>query len=1501
MTVVEAVPQHPVEPVSWGQQSLWFLNRLEPDAATYNVPVVYRFRGSVDEEALHCALVDVVRRHEPLRTVFHSTPRGVEPRVLTEVEFPFDVVEPSEAALEALLDRESRLPFDLETGPLLRAVFVRTGDEPLLLIVLQHICSDGWSLDVLDRELAEAYRARLEGRPAVLPALPARYADFARAQRFGDYGDRVAELTSRLRGAPELIALPTDRARPVAQTSNGATLSFRLAAPTTAGVRRLAARAGVTAYTTLLAAFGVLLHRYTGSDDIVVGTPATLRDRPEWEDLVGYFVNVVPLRFAVRPRSTFQELLGHVGEVARGTFTHQDVPLELLVDRLGRDRSAGHPPVVQVLFGLHEDSAAITFGTAEASRSVRPNGTAKFDLTWSVYDNGELRAEVEFNTDLFDRSTVERMATHWQRLLRFAVERPDTPVVDLPVLTVAEERVARPHEPRPRAERDLLHQRFARAATQFADRIAVQCGDVVLTYRELDFRSNRLARHLRALGVGPGDRVGLRLDRGTAVVESVLAVLKTGAAYVPLDLAWPAARAGFVLADAGVRVLVTDQPDLRGGDLVVVDLDADADAIGRRQAAGPAVDGEPGGSAYVIYTSGSTGQPKGVQVSHGNVLALVDSGLPHFGPTEHDVWTLLHSYAFDVSVWEMWGALLHGGRLVVVPFDVSRSPEELATLLADESVTMLSLTPSALDQLTAELRAAERPMPALRWVMLAGEQLTPGAVEQWFALPGLRAPLCNLYGTTETTVHATTYDVVGSAARFSASWIGRPMPHLSAIVLDPSLGICPVGVPGEVYVGGYGLADGYLNRPGLTAERFVPNPFSAVRGARLYRTGDIARLRADGTLESMGRRDDQVKIRGFRIELGDVEAAVRQHPAVGRCVVVVRQLPGGHRSLAAYATPQGDAALEPAALRDHLKLVLPAYMVPATIDVLDTLPSTPNGKVDKGALPEPRHRARRSGERDRSATEAERILAEAWQEVLGVAEVGRRDNFFHLGGDSIRTVQVAASLRERGWYLPVAALFATPTIVETAASLTRLDVGRTGTSAFDVLGAADVATVRERWPDAVDAYPMASMQLAMVYHMELEGDTRAYHNVNSYLVSSRLDETAFRRAAADVVDRHPVLRSSLHIAGFSEPVQVVHREAPGPVRFEDLGGLDGPERDAAVVEVFERERDTPFDLARAPLLRITVQRLTDSTFQLTVAEHHAVVDGWSLTSLVTELLERHAGLSRNLAAPPSPRPRSTFRDFVARERAAVSSEASIDFWRRKAVGADGSLLLPARGESGPHVVEEVLPARFADLLEAAARRTGTTAKSVAFAAHTAALAALTGRTRVTTGLSVNGRLDEVDGVDACGLFLNTVPVSAELSGRTWAQLVHDLHREEVDLFPHRRVPAAQIVRLMPSRRLDSDFVFLRFHSLGRLTGEAGRIVDDRVGCEPTMRHEPTNFPLAVGLVQDPITNRLLLSVEHRLDVVSRETGARFAEWYASALRLLAAEPDAECERWLATA
>ncbi|MBT2491922.1 amino acid adenylation domain-containing protein [Streptomyces sp. ISL-96] len=1473
--------------LSHGQQQMWFLNRLEPDSPEYLVPLALRLRGPLDVPALARAWDRFLARHEILRTRYVW--EGTEPVQVIDpvrpVELPVEDLSrlagtEREAAVRERIARASKRPVDLEREWPVRGRLLRcAADEHVLIVVVHHIACDAWSAHLFAQDISALYAAGPEDGPEPLTFQYADYAAWEREQLAGEGGQRHLEYWRQQLAGLTQLALPTDRPRPAVRDHRGDSVVRDLSDELADAVRDLAKRHETTPFTVLLTAFQALLARYTGADDIAVGTLLSTRNRPEWQSLFGYGINSLVLRGRLDGDPAFDELLSATRATVLDAFEHQDVPFPQLVTELEPERDQSRTPLFQVLFTLREETVDDYRLPGVSMTGIPPaEPPARFDLSLVMNEgrDGALSARLEFATALFDRATAERMVSHFVRLLAAAVARPETRLSRVEILGPDERALLAggPEIEWPVTRR--VHELFEEQVGRTPDAGAVTFGGRTLSYAELNARANRVAHLLRAKGVGPEDLVGLCLERDGELLPALLGVLKAGAAYLPLDPANPADRLAYIVRDAGARVVLSTSAVagvLQGryeGELVL--LDRDAGLIAAQPDNDPAVGGSPQNLIYTIYTSGSTGKPKGVALTHENVARLMEAARRHLAYGESDVWSLFHSYAFDVSVFEMWGALLHGGRLVVVPFTVTRSPEEFLDLLVEEEVTVLSQTPSAFRALAAA--AGERQL-GLRAVVFAGEKLEASELKPWTDRLGLaRIALVNMYGITETTVHTTYHrlneqDLLAGAGNA----IGRPLGDLTVRLLDGHGELVPIGVPGEIHVGGPGVARGYLNRPELTAGRFVPDPFGPA-GARLYKSGDLARRLPDGSLEFLGRIDDQVKIRGFRIELGEIESALAGHPGVRDAVVVVRD-----ERLVAYVVPAGHAP-SLGELRAHLAASLPEYMIPAAFVPLDALPLTTNGKLDKRALPAPGQDVLGSGRAYVAPrTVVEEHIAEVWQEVLGLDRVSVEDGFFDLGGDSIRAVALVGALRAAGLDVAVRDIFDHRTI----AGLAGLVAGRgravvqAAVEPFELLADGD----RERLPaELADAYPMSQTQIGMVVDMLAHDRHSNYQNVASSRMRDDVsfDLDALRAAAAVVVERHDVLRTSFDLKSSSVPVQLVHPTAEIPVMVRDLRGLDAKEVERSLGAFHTEEKARLFHLAEPPLLRLTAH-LVDGGWWLSVTEFHGIVEGWSYHSLVQELLACYRRLREGREPAPYTPPGVRFADSIAGELRALASDEDRAYWTRTIAGPQRFSLPEGWGEPDRPAEHFWVSVPFDDLedgLRALAAKAGASLKSVLVAAHGKVLSTLTDQREFTSGVVVLTRPEAVDADRIYGMHLNTVPLAFGRTARTWRQLVAQAFAREAELWPHRRFPMPEMQRLAGGRRLVD--VLINHVDFDRLESDAADL-------DSVMAPGTTEFDLAVTTISRRI------GLKTNTHALSRPNAARVAALYRSVLEAMASDPD----------
>ncbi len=1402
-------PVVPVErtdapPLSFAQERLWFLDRLQPESAFYNVPTAVRLAGALDAGALERALGEIVRRHEALRTTFPERDGAPVQEIAPFFGFALPVEdlaglgEPArEAEVRRRVAEDAARPFDLGAGPLFRVELLRLDEaEHVLLACMHHVVCDEWSVGVLFRELSALYAAYIRGEPSPLPEPAVQYADYAVWQRRVLRGEalerQVAYWRERLAGAPALLELPVDRPRPAVQAHRGAHERVELRRELLERLAALGRGEGATLFMTLLGAFQVLLSKYAASDDVVVGSPIAGRTRRETEGLIGFFVNTLVLRTDLAGGPSFRETLRRVRAATLGAYEHQEVPFERLVEELQPRRSLSHAPLFQVMFVL-EGAGPVGGGLpgVEAREVGTESGTSRFDLTLGMAAHpGGLGAGLEYDTELFDRGTVRRMLEHLERVLEQVAADPDAPLAALELLGEAERRRVVEEWNRTEAEYPAglcIHQLFEAQAERTPDAVAVVFEDASLTYRQLNERANRLAHHLRRRGVGPEARVGLCLERGLEMMVALLGVLKAGGAYVPLDPGHPAERLALVLADSGVAVLLA-QDALRGAlparaGVEVVSVDAGWAEIARESAGNPRGGAAPANLAYVIYTSGSTGTPKGVMNAHGGVVNRLWWMQAAFGLGADDVVLQKTPFSFDVSVWELFWPLQQGARLVMARPEGHRDPAYLQEVIERRGITTLHFVPSML-QPFLEAADPER-CRSLRRVVCSGEALPPALVERFHERFPAAVELHNLYGPTEAAVDVSWWPC-GGRGPVEVVPIGRPIHNTRLYVLDAALRPAPVGVPGELFIGGVQVARGYLDRPELTAERFVPDPFAPASGARLFRTGDRARWRADGALEYLGRLDEQVKVRGFRIEPGEIEAVLRRHPAVDDCVVAAREDVPGDRRLVAYVV--GGARADE--LREHLRRSLPEHMVPAAFVGLESLPLTASGKLDRRALPAPDYGS--AAERYVAPrTPAEEVLAGIWAETLRLERVGAHDSFFELGGHSLLATRVMSRVRDVfGVELPLRALFEAPTVAGLAG---RVEAARHA-------GAGSGAPPLVPLPRGGAPLPASFAQRRLWFIQQLEPRSGAYNMSHPLRLTGALDARALRRALSAVVGRHEALRTTLEERG-GEPVQVIHPPAPVRVATVELRGLAAAARERESRRLAEAEARRPFDLARGPLLRTTLLRTGEEEAAVLFTLHHVVGDGWSLEVLAREVSALYSAELRGEDARLPELP-VQYADYAAWQRGWLSGEvleAQVGWWRAQLAGVPALLELPTdrprpaiaggAGASLGFVVE----ARTAERLRALSRREGATPFMTLLAAWQLLLARYAGQEEVLVGTPIAGRTRlETEGL--IGFFVNTLVLRAGVRGEaSFGELLGEVRERTLGAYEHQDLPFEKLV------------------------------------------------------------------------------------------------------------
>ena len=1474
--------------MSFAQERLWFLEQLGLVGTAYNMMHSLRVHGPMDITALERACGELIQRHESLRTRFAML--GSEPVQIVDPPGPFqlrhvDISDLPEldrvGRARQLAQEDAQRRFDLAAGPLLRVTLIRLAAvDHVLLLSMHHIISDGWSMAVLMRELRALYAAHISAHPANLPPLPVQYGDYAVWQRQWLRGAALEQQMQywreRLSHAPPALELPTDRPRPAVASFKGDVLSFGLPLALSTALGKLARSSGATLFMILLAAYQVLLSRYSGQQDIVVGSPIAGRTQRQAEELIGFFVNMLVLRTDLRGDPSFRELLGQVKETTLGAYAHQDLPFEKLVAELQPERDLSRQPLFQAVLGL-QNVPQEDFDLSGLTPQPFPGEevTAKFDLALLILERPVgVVGSFEYATELFDRQTIARMASHLRVLLEGVVECPDARISELALMTPAERQDVLRNpvgEMTPDSHSVCIHQRFSEAALRRPEATAVVCEGRQLTYAQLDARSNQLAHHLIAHGVRPEVIVGLCIERSIEMVIGILAILKAGGAYLPLDPTYPRQRLQFMVEDAGVSLILTQQgaAERLPPACTLLKLDVEWDRFPRWPASGPAVAACADHLAYCIYTSGSTGRPKGALLTHRNVMRLLAATGRWFGFSHQDVWTLFHSYAFDFSVWELFGCLLHGGRLVVVPYLVSRSPEACYDLLCHEQVTVFNQTPLAFTQLlsVARERADAGKLEHLRLVIFGGDALSVGKLEPWYALYDRSMPrLVNMYGITETTVHVT-YCPLGEspACTRGISPIGVPIPDLCVYILDRHLSPAPVGIPGEIYVSGPGLARGYLGRAGLTAERFVADPFSERPGARMYRTGDRGQRLPDGSLSFMGRMDQQLKLRGHRIEPREIEDCLRRHPAVGEAVVLTTGADEGNRRLVAWVVPGTEVSA--AHLQSYLREQLPPFMVPADVVLLERLPLTSNGKVDHSRLPAPQPADRRTPAQPappRTALEA--LLAEIWEDVLEVYPVGMNDNFFALGGDSIRSLQIVRLARSRGVAISVADVFTHQTIAQLARAAH--DPGAR-TRRRSELPLHRLTLSQHLTPELVDVYPLTAMQTIMVreYLHNARRETGIYHVQQSFRIEEPSPSVHAMQAALErLIALHPVLRTALVVTGDGTLLQGIRSSLGLQIEQHDLTGLPGVEQDRHIEERLRLDRATPFEIG-TPLLRVYWFHLAEQSFEMLMSIHHAIDDGWGNQHFLSQLFDLYQRI-KNGEHPPVAYGVNVHKEQVALEHEIRDSAEAQQFWDGLPLCVTDGAYLERRGsqrDSGHRQETEktqdigrqerhtlFLDEGLIPQLRALSRRMHASLKAIFLSAYVDVIRRELSIPRPTVGVVMNGRSDRLsDPLNSLGLFWNLLPCCPP-SGHDGADpqmLVIQglLSRAE----PYTAYPLTQIER---SRGCDSLFFatynFVNFHNSARLNGHGGLRLRRATGHDRF--HYPLNYSVAVDRDPDSV-------------------------------------------------
>ncbi|HXC72022.1 MAG TPA: amino acid adenylation domain-containing protein [Pyrinomonadaceae bacterium] len=1493
-------------PLSFAQQRLWFLDQLEPGISAYNIPIAFRLKGTLNHAALEQSFQEILRRHESLRTSFNTSklqpvqfvapPATFELPVIDLTDVPFPERE-AEARRRATAD--ALAPFNLTTGPLVRISLMRLDDEDhVVTFTMHHIVSDGWSRGLVIREIATLYEAFCANRPSPLPELPVQYADYAVWQKeflTGEVFDsHLSYWTEKLHDAPPVLNLPTDHPRPPVQTFNGASQPFQFPDGLSEKLQQLGAENNASLFMVLVGAFNALLSRYTSQEDIVVGTPVANRNKTELEGLIGFFINSLVLRTKLDGNPTFLELLARVREVTLGAYAHQELPFEKIVEALQPDRNLSHSPLYQIAFILENTPRSDVETQGLVLTPLRTEAvSSKFDLTLALAQFGSnLVGSVEYNTDLFERSTVERMITHYLTILEAVAADPELKLSELPLLTDEEWRhlVVECNKTETAADDVCVTQLFEEQVERSAQAIAVSYGRQQLTYEELDQRANQLAGFLRSLGVGPEAPVAICVDRCLEMVVAILGVLKAGGAYVPIDSSYPLERIAFIIGDAHAQILLTEQKlaeSFATYDGRVVCLDSDWSRIAEFGTSKVATTVSPENLAYILYTSGSTGQPKGAMISHRGLVNYLQNWCVKAYEVDKGNGAPVHSsISFDLTITGLFGSLLAGKTVVLVP--ESERIEGLAEVLKTQpGFSLVKITPAHLELLSQQLTPQEASV-ATNGFVIGGEALTPHAISFWQE----NAPhttLYNEYGPTEAVVGCCVYKVPSGATFEGPVPIGQPIPNTQLYILDRYLNPTAIGIPGEIYIGGIGLARGYLSRPQLTAERFIPDPFGDEQGARIYKTGDLARRLADGNVEYLGRIDRQLKIRGYRVEPGEVESVLSTHESVADAVVVpIDDGPVGKR-LVAYVVFNTDAPDAMEQLRDSLRTKLPDYMVPSLFIPVLSIPLTTNGKVDLAALP-PATQAMQISGREYVAprTPVEEMLAGIWSEILKVERIGVNDNFFDLGGHSLLAAQVLSRLREVFKIdFPLIGLFEAPTVGELAGRIEKASA----TVEPLMLSAIEPAT---RNGDL----PLSFVQQRLWFLDQLSSRSAAYNIPFPFRIAGLLDVKALERSIEDVIRRHEILRTVFpNIDG--QPVQEIRPPAEFSIPIVDLSELPQEERERHARRLANEEIDRPFDVNRGPLMRAVLLRFGDDEHVIVVTFHHIIFDGWSMGLFLHEVsahYEAHT-TGRTAVVPELP---IQYADFAywQRERLLGSAmENQLKYWSQKLSGDLPVLELPTdkpRPQKpsfrGAHL-RLSLPSELSESLKALSRKQGVTLFMTLLSAVQFLLQRYSGQDDIIVGSPIASR-PRVETENLIGCFLNTLVLRTDLSGDpTFEELLERVREVTLGAYANQELPFEQVVDAIRTGRGSSQSslfrVWFTYQNTPRSQGE--RISNLSLSTYDT-DPDVAQFDLVLQIAN--ADDGLSAILTYATDLFKRETVERMWRHFQTLLEGIVARPEA---------
>ena len=1484
-------------PLSFSQERLWFIDKLE-GTVQYHIPATLRLTGYLDQNALENSFKEIVNRHEVLRTVFPEHENGVHQLIKPPGDWRMNVIHREHYATDnEIVKKEIKAfisrPFSLLTDDMIRVqLIVVAADEYLLTVVMHHIAADGWSMPILIHEITQLYNSFTNNQPSLLPHPNIQYVDYAIWQRkylhFDKLKNKVNYWKSKLLNI-EPLQLPLDYQRPTVMTSNGDLVEFTIEKNIADGVIRIGRENSTTLFMTMLAAFNTILYRYTGQQDIVVGTPVANRGQEDIETLIGFFVNTLVLRTEINPGNSFLELLQLVKATTLEAYEHQDLPFEKLVEAVSKTRDMSRSPVFQVMLVVQNEMAdegvALLDGIDVTVENLEQQ-TSKFELGLYITETKDgLKGAVEYNTDLFQRRSIENFTEHFQQLLESVVMAPDQQVVELKILSVAEEKMllsdfsgVEINYPRSKTVVGIFEEQVAK----YPDNIAISLGDQEINYSDLNMQANRLAGLLIKKGITSDTLVPVCIDRSINMIVSMLAVLKAGGAYVPVDPDYPEDRIAYMIGDTAARIVISTETSKRKlnsiSGIEIISVDEDAGMISRQSGDNLKLDIQPNGAAYVIYTSGSTGKPKGVIIEHRNVVRLFFNDKALFDFNDKDVWSLFHSFSFDFSVWEMYGALFYGGRIVLVPKEVTRDVSLFADLLINEGVTVLNQTPSAFYVLQEQM-LQKTASTSIRYVIFGGEALNLSRLRPWKKVYR-GSKLVNMYGITETTVHVTYKEIEWQDIEDGRSNIGKPIPTLRAFILDERRQPVPVGVPGELYIAGDGLARAYLNRAQLTAERFIANHITEKAGDRLYKTGDLGRWLTDGSIEYLGRIDEQVKIRGYRIELGEIETVLLETKMVSQGVVVAMADGAGSKRLVSYVVPSNEYSKE--AAKEYISKRLPDYMVPQVWVEMESLPLTSNGKINRKALPEPSTGDLSSTTYVAPGNETEQKLAEIWQQLLNIEKAGIHDNFFELGGHSLLAMRLLSQLKNQfNKEVAIKELFRNPTIKGLAALLAE-------SISNSELSIAPVTSISPR-PERI---PLSFSQERLWFIDKLEGSIQ-YHIPAAIRLYGEPDLEALNQAFVQVIDRHEVLKT-IFLEEEGKPFQST-RTGDGWVL--SIIEADAPETD--LKHLISKEVAKPFNLSTDYMIRANLFLISDKEFVLLVTVHHIAADAWSLPILINEITNVYNALI-NQCSPQLPELKFQYADYAWWQHQYLSGDRldnKLDYWINKLDGVSPLQLVtdkprPAVQTSNGAVAEFELGKEITGGLQMISRQFGSTLFMTVLSVFKILLHRYSGQSDITVGTPIANR-QQAELENLVGFFVNTLALRSEITAEsTFRSILQSVKATTLEAYEHQEVPFEKVVeKVVKTRDLSRSplfqvmFVLQNQANIRQITQLNGlEVVEEKlVGAS-------SKFDLMLFITESDAG--LKAAIEYNTDLFERSTIDRMISHFDNLTSAVLQNPDA---------